>query len=359
MQQVQQARGFIYQRVFHVLASILIFFAILYIGQPLFVPLAFALLISFILYPLAAWQERMGVRKLWATIWTVLSVSIVLLGIIFLFSSQLVSLSDHFGNFAGKMNELLGKITRALNKLPFVEGVSSEQLVDRGKQWISETGANLMTGTISVTGAFISGLVLTAIYTFLILLYRTGFREAFLKFANKENRNKYETMFANMQKVGKKYLTGMFLLIIILGLLNSIGLWILGIEYPFFFGFLASSLAIIPYVGTTLGGAIPALYALMNYESLWYPVGVVLIFIFIQFIEGNFLTPKIIGGNLQLNALIAILSLIAGGLLWGVAGMILFLPYTAIFKEVCEGFPPLKPMTVIMGDDLYEPGRSG
>jgi len=280
--------------------------------------------------------------------------TIILAALLYLFSSQLVNLSEQFGGFTKKLNELLVQTTRAMRKLPLTEDVSSRELIEKGKDWIADSGGVIMSNTISVTTAFLSGAVITIVCTFLILLYRSGFRKALLEFAREENRHKYNTMFRNMQHVGQKYVTGMGVLILILGTLNTLGLLLLGIKYALFFGFLAGILAIIPYIGTTLGAALPALYAFLNCDSYWYPLGVILIFVTIQFIEGNFLTPKIVGGNLKLNALVAVISLIMGGLIWGVAGMILFLPLAAIFRECCKSYPALRPVTLLMGDQLYE-----
>src|SRR5690606_14260515 len=108
---------------------------------------------------------------------------------------------------------------------------------------------------------------------------------------------------------------------------NSAGLWIIGIDNPFLFGFLAAILAIVPYIGTLVGASIPVLYAFMTADSLWVPVSVIILFYVIQLVESNFLSPKIVGSSLNLNALGAILSLLIGAAVWGIAGMILFLPF--------------------------------
>ena len=343
------------QRFFFISASVLMSIIILYLGRALFVPLAFGLLISFILYPISAWLERKGFTRVWSTLVTIVSALSLLLLLIYVFSLKFFAIAEDFGGFTGKLNDLLVNIAAALNKLPFAGDITAQELLNRSEQWVTNTRAHFLEGTLSATAVFFSGLALTVMYTFLILLYRSGLRKAFLGFARSHKHGVYNGMIDSIQCIGKRYLTGMFTLIFILGSLNTVGLFALGIDYALFFGFLAAFMAIIPYVGTIIGSAIPVLYALNHYDSMWYPVGVVAIFVFIQFIDGNFLTPKIIGGNLQLNALAAVISLIAGGLLWGIPGMILFLPYTAVLKEVCRCYRPLNPVTPILEDKLYEP----
>ena len=161
-------------------------------------------------------------------------------------------------------------------------------------------------------------------------------------------------MLKSVQQVGQQYLFGMLVIISILGLLNSTGLWIIGIDSPFLFGFMAAVLALIPYIGTFLGAGLPVLYSLITYDSLWIPIIIVLFFWFVQFIEGNFLTPKIVGGNLKINALTSILSIIIGGAVWGVAGMIVFLPFAAMLKVVCQEYENLKPIALLIGEENYK-----
>lgn len=350
--------NFSVRQLFYAMASFFSLILLLHFGRSVLVPLAFALLIAFILYPLSVFLERHGVSRVWAILWTIIGVIILIFGVGYLFSAQMVTIASEFDDFRAKLNEVLQSVTVFLNEnVAIVPTVNEESLKEMSKRWFSSRSGGLVSETLSGTALFISGLVLTIIYTFLLLLYRKGLKTGFVNFASKEKRPNYAHMIDNMQRVGQQYLTGMFILIMIIGSLNTLGLFLIGIDYALFFGFFAAFLAIIPYIGTTMGGAIPAIYAFMHYDSYWYPLGVVLMFWFVQIIDGNFLTPKIVGGNLNLNALTAILALIVGGLIWGVAGMILFLPYVAVLKVACEHYVELKPFSDILGDDLYNERR--
>lgn len=352
---VDTRMSFSIRQLFFALSSVLGIIVLLHLGQTVFVPLAFALLISFILYPVCSYLERLGVGRMWAILWTILGVVLLIFGITYLFSTQIINIVREFDHFREKLNGVLAGVTNFLNnKISLMPDLNEDNLKELSKQWFSDKSGGFVTNTLNSTALFFTGVTLTIIYTFLLLLYRKGLKNAFVNFAAEDKRDQYASMINNMQRVGQKYLTGMFILIMILGVLNSCGLLLIGIDYAFFFGFLAAFLAIIPYVGTTLGGAIPALYAFMNYESYWYPLGVVLMFWIIQIVEGNFLNPKIVGGNLNLNALVAILALISGGLVWGIPGMILFLPYTAILKVACEHYKELSPLSYVLKDDLYK-----
>jgi predicted PurR-regulated permease PerM len=118
----------------------------------------------------------------------------------------------------------------------------------------------------------------------------------------------------------------MVILKAIIGIANSVSLLIIDIDNPFLFRFIGATLAIIPKIGTTMGAIIPVIYAFVSYDSIWMTIAVAIIFWVVQLVTDNFLTPRIVGGSLKINALTAILSLFIGAAVWGMVGMILFLP---------------------------------
>jgi len=354
LKEKDQLMSISFKNAFFSIATCFALLFLIYLGRSVLVPLAFGLLIAFILYPICVFLEKKGASRLWSIIWTMLSVTLVLVGITILFSAQIIDIVKGLDDFGTKLNEVLVAVTEFINtNISFVPKLDKDSLVDLGLQWFTNKSGGMLTNTLNSTTLFLTGFTLTIIYSFLILLYRKGLKKAVASFSAEEHTEKFKEMLNKIQKVGQQYLTGMFTLIIVLGILNTLGLFIIGIDYALFFGFLAGFLAIIPYVGTTIGGAIPALYAFITYDSYWYPLGVILVFWFIQILEGNFLSPKIVGGNLNVNAIVAILALITGGFIWGVAGMILFLPFAAILKVFCEHYEQLRPISLLMRDDVY------
>jgi predicted PurR-regulated permease PerM len=276
-------------------------------------------------------------------------------GGIFLFSNQIIRLSESLTDFKGKILEVFADVTFYLNtNIGFFPQLERGELLENIKNWLTESGGTLLSQTFSGTANIIVGLLTALIFTFLVLIYRKGLVRALVSFYPREKRGKAFRMFQSVQKVGKQYLVGMIVIMLILGFVNSVGLWIIGIDSPFLFGFLAGFLAIIPYVGTLVGAAIPILYAFMTYDSVWMPITIAIFFWFVQFIESNFLSPTIVGGNLKINAFTSILSIIIGASIWGIAGMILFLPFAAIFKVICKEHEELKPVALLIGKQNYE-----
>jgi predicted PurR-regulated permease PerM len=341
---------FSFKKWFYAIATIFALFAALVLAKLILMPLSVALLMSFILLPLVKKLESWRMNKIFSAFFSIASVILLLGAITMLFSSQIMELSKEFIHFKEKIIRTFTEITLYINNnINPGQDLEKDELFNRIKAWLQEATGPLVRKTFDNTSTFLTGLLATIIYTFLILIYRDGLKHALISFSPAEHRQSVENMFKSVQQVGKKYLVGMILLIGIIGLFNSIGLWIIGIDNPFFFGFLGAALSIIPYIGTTLGAIIPALYAFVSFDSPWIAIAVIILFWAVQLVSDNLLTPKIVGGSLKINALTTLLSLIIGAVVWGVAGMILFLPFAAMLKVCCEEYDELRPIALLIG----------
>lgn len=142
----------------------------------------------------------------------------------------------------------------------------------------------------------------------------------------------------------------MLVVYLIVGLLNSIGLWIIGVPNPFLFGFIASILTFIPYVGIMISSLLPIAVSWITYNSIWYPLAVIAVFSIVQVLEAYIIFPFAVGSRLKINTLVIIIVVIVGGILWGAAGMILFIPFISIVKLIADRTPSLKTLSVLLGD---------
>lgn len=351
---------FSFRKIFFALASVIMMFAVLILAKVLLIPLGFALLLAFILLPLGQKFESWGTSRIPAALLAISLVLIVLVAGIGFFSNQIIQLSQEFTHFQDRVIKTIGELSILFNEhLSFLGALDENELYERIKSWLDESTGFLMRQTFTSTATFVTGLVATVIYTFLLLIYRTGLVRAMTHFYPPEFRSRAVAMFRKLQQVGKKYLVGMLILVLVIGLVNSVGLWIIGVDNPFLFGYLGALLSIIPYVGTFIGALLPILYAFIAMDSLGMAVAVAVLFWFVQLLSDNLLSPKIVGGSLRINALAAILSLIIGALVWGIAGMILFLPFTAMLLVVAEEYPQLRPLALLIRNQVSESDSSG
>ena len=148
----------------------------------------------------------------------------------------------------------------------------------------------------------------------------------------------------SMERSIAMYVRGQFLLSLIIGVSVAVGLWILGIvglvpnggRYAAAFGVWAGIAELIPYVGPWLGAIPPVIYALVQHplSALW----VALLFLGIQQLEGHIVVPKVMGHSLRLHPLLVIFGLLAGGEIYGFAGIIVALPLLAAGRAAWEFF---------------------
>jgi predicted PurR-regulated permease PerM len=136
---------------------------------------------------------------------------------------------------------------------------------------------------------------------------------------------------------------------LIVGTLNSLGLLALGVPHAILFGFTASILTFVPYIGIIVGSLLPITMAWITYDSIWYPIGIVGIFTVVQYLEANIIFPLAVSSRLNVNTLVMLLSIFIGGLLWGVVGMILFVPFVGIAKLIADHNPKWGTVSMILG----------
>ena len=342
-------------RLAYSLFSLIAIIFILYIMKPFLVPFFIAIILSVMVYPIVRFLEK-GLRfnRVFSALAVLLLLGIVMGVMIWLISGQLY-------NFMSKSDLYTTKLTGLYNDtLSYIEtsfGLNKNQLMSQNEmkfETLIRNNFSRIGSFLSSSTGIISDLFLIPIYIFFFLLYRKFFVE-FIHKAFPEKNNKFLNIILDkIYEVQKSYLLGLVTVMFIVGVLNSIGLLLLGIENAIFFGFLAAFLLLIPYIGIIIGSLLPALVALATKDSAWYSLAVIGIFGFIQFLEGNFITPKITGSKVSVNAFIAIVSLVLFSMLWGTAGMILALPVTASLKIIFDHTPHLRPYGFLIGEPMEE-----
>ena len=162
--------------------------------------------------------------------------------------------------------------------------------------------------------------------------------------------NEMKQFIHSATQVSQQYLLGMSKMIILLWMMYGIGFGIIGIKNAIFFAILCGLLEIIPYIGNIIGTLLTVLFAVIYGDSLALVGGVVLVYGIVQIIQGWLLEPLILGPQVKINPLFTIIALVIGQLIWGISGVILAIPLTAIFKIICDHIEPLKPYCFLIGE---------
>jgi len=288
----------------------------------------------------------------WLSILITLLIIIIIFLIIFtLIYSSISSFSEDAAQIKNKAEETLKKTQISIEKNLHINTEAQLKWLENNISSFGKTGQEILTKFVNSLATFITFMGLIPIYTFFMLYYRQVFKEFITMVSNdktqKENANE---LVDTIIEVVKKYVVGLFTVTLIITVLNILGLWIIDIEHAIFFGSVAGLLTIIPYVGVFIGSSLPILFAFISKESIYYPLAVFVWFQAVQWIEGNFITPKVVGSQVSLNPLIAILALLIGAAVWGIPGMILFTPLTAIVKVILDSILATKPYGHLLGE---------
>jgi len=333
--------------------------AILWIGKPIIMPLAAGLLLSFILLPVVNFLEKKSFPKFLAILVTILALISIVGSVIYLYSNQIIKIIDQFGSFQNQLIDTVKSVVEGINKnLDLKENLKAPEVMNKAKEVVENN--KFLPQVISSIFKSLGNILLFLVFTILFLNYRKGLLKAVKKFGrDEETMQNIEVAVVESSKVGRNYVLGNLLLIVILTTINTTGLLIIGIEYPLFFGFLPALFCIIPYIGSLMGASLVLLFTIFNYDSLVYPLSVAGLFWLSQLLESNVLNPKIVGENLKLSVLFVIITLMIGQLIWGIAGLILSVPMMAIFKVFCHYFEPLKPISTLIGTEVHTaPGET-
>jgi len=318
--------------------------------KSILVPICFASLFALLLVPLCERFEKWRIPRPLAILICIVLVFAFLGGLIWLLSAQLIGFIQELGTLSDKVNEYIQKVQVFLLNNFGIKPTNGREFITKNIGTLQQTGTTILTGTLSLTTGALSVLTIIPIYIFFMLYYRDHFRRFMFKFITRDKRSTLVTTIDNIQKVVESYISGLIIVIVIVVLLNITGLMILGVPYAVFFGIFASVLTIIPYIGILIGASLPALYTLVQTGSLIDAIFVIGVFAFVQFLEGNFITPNITGSKVSINPFAAVVALIIGGEIWGAAGMILSIPIIAILKVLFDAYEPLEPFGFLLGD---------
>lgn len=334
-----------------ILLGLVLLFIVLEYGQFIFMPLALSALLAMLLEPLCQQFERLKVGRVASILLSMFVVICVLAGLVWILSIQ-------FAQFAGQLPQATARLEEiSRNILLFFQdtfGVAPEQQIEFVRQGLSKiiakSGQYFTTALSATTGVF-AVLGLLPIFVFFLLYYKKMYYEFIFKVGGEDRNASLEMMIYNIQSVTRNYIVGMLIVITLLAILNAIGLWIIGLEHVIFFAIFAAILAIIPYIGIIIGSLPAVLYALL-FGSLWLAVAVIIVFAIVQFLEGNFITPGIIGSRVSINPFMAIIALLIGGELWGIVGMIISVPFLGILKCIFDEVDELKPYGYLLGNTI-------
>jgi predicted PurR-regulated permease PerM len=331
------------------LLSIILVFYVLITAKLFLYPLALGLLFAYLLYPLTNFLEKKKFPRILAIV-----ISIILLLTVITFIGLFVyrKLGAFVGDFPTFRVKAINRIDEMEKTISSLFGISDLQLSDFWRSRVSglfDTGSNVFNKAFTATTGTLFRLGILPVFIFMFLYYRTKFAWFIMKIVPREKQLLTLNVLREASKVASRYMGGIFTVVFVLCIINSLGLYLVGIRYAITLGIIAAIFNFIPYFGTIIGYSIPFVFALLTGDSAEPAIKVLLVFLIVQFTENNILTPNIVGNYVKINPFMIILGVIAGGMVWGLPGMFVVIPFLAILRIISEHVPALHPYVYLLG----------
>ena len=280
-----------------------------YMLQGILVPLLISIILSVLIYPVVYFLERkLRFNRVFSATFSVLFLCLSILAIFTFIGIQFNEIISKSDTYKAQIEK---KIKPLIHQAEVSTGIQTDKIIESENMKMEKVVENHftnITGFLMASGGFLGNMVVVPLYMFFFLLYRKFFISFIYTVLEKRcSKEDTKVILAKLYDVQQNYLVGLITVMFIVGVLNSAGLLLLGIDFPFFFGFLCALLLLIPYIGILIGSLLPALVAFATKDSYWYAIGVIAIFTFIQILEGNIITPKITGSKVSVNAFVSII----------------------------------------------------
>ncbi len=334
--------------------------AALYFARPLMVPIVTAFVLSVLLAPATVWLRRRHIPE------SLGALIAVLVGFSLFIGGMYLTVQPG----AAWFEKLPGVVEQAKSKLISVqEAVSTVQTVSEQVNEIAELGdaetddsvtlkgPRLTDSLVSSARIIVVQIIFTSVLTYFFLSSRRDFQRKMMLFRSniRGMRQTLNVMRAVERQVGSYMLT-MMTINIGLGAATAVAMWAIGMPSPLVWGGLAAILNFVPYLGPIALVALLSVTGLVAFDTAPAMLAPPLLYMTLNFIESNFVTPMLIGVRLTISPLAIILNISFWTWLWGPAGAVISIPILVIFKTICDHSDFLQPIGLMIGDaDTFRP----
>lgn len=340
-----------YLKAAQVLLALVAVFYILYVGQSIIVPLVFALLLAVLLNPFVNFLTRKKVNRVLAICLALLSLFIVVFGVFYFIGAQISTFSEALPELRIRAAALLDQGMAWLSDCFHVSQSQMDAWIDqKASEGLNEAGGRVGSTILSLSSLLVL-VFLVPVYIFLFLYYKPLLLAFLGQVFHNHQAGTVTEVLASSKKMIQSYLMGLLIEMLIVAVLNSSALLIIGVDYAIVLGVIGAILNLIPYIGGVVAIALPVVMSLLSGTPSAALI-VIGAYTLIQFIDNNFLVPMVVASKVKVNALVSIIVVLIGGAVWGVVGMFLAIPMTAILKVVFDKLPELSAFGLLIGDDL-------
>lgn len=315
------------------LAAFLAFVALLWLLQGILLPFVAAMAIAYMLDPLADQLEQLRMRRTPAAAIVLALFLAVVVGVLLLITplvqAQVTKLIEQLPEYAKALADTLE---------PVIERINDRMANGEGKElpgigevagWLAGVLKGIWSGGAIVIDT-LSLLVITPIVTFYLLRDWDDMVAKVDSWLPRAQVPTIRRLALEIDETLAGFVRGQGLVCLILGSFYAAALTALGLEFGLVIGIVSGLITFVPFVGAFVGGLLSIGFALLQFETWWWVVAVGFVFAFGQFVEGNILTPRLVGGAVGLHPVWVIFALLAGGSLFGFLGVLVAVPVAAV-----------------------------
>jgi putative permease len=348
---------------FHIkLSSILISLVILcyitIIAKEILSPLIFSCLFSILLLPVAAFLEnKLKLPRSAASMISILLLLAVIGIVLYVIGSQMSDLANDWPQFQQQLVKTMDSTQDWIATTFHVNANKQLNYVHSATSKVMASGTTVLGATLLSLSSLMLFFVFTFIYTFFFLLYRRLIMKFLVSVFLDENKSVVHDIIERVQYMIRKYIIGLLIEAAIVSLVVCVAFWILGIKYAVLLGLITGLFNIIPYVGIFSALVISSLVTFATATVISKVVLVVITLIIVHLIDSNILLPVVVGSKVRINALVTVLGVIIGEMIWGIPGMFLSIPVIAVFKIIFDRVEGLESWGIILGDEDYKQNK--
>ncbi len=335
---------------------ILLLISSLYFAQTILIPLTLAFFLYMVLHPIARGLQRLHVPKMLGAILIVLSV----VGVATVASLQLVGpAQDWISNAPARINKIEVKIKNLLQPVEEVRKAAEEigkiGQQDRNKREVNITDHSFTDRLFSSTQTLVGHAVIIIILLFFLLASGDNLWEGPSRWSSTKIEYKaFMQIVHDIERRLSNYLFTVTLINATMGAIIGLGMFFIGLPNPFLWGVMAGFLNFIPYLGPLIGEIVVGMVALFAFNEVGHAILAPLFYFAFTFIEGNFITPMILGKHFTISPLAIVLSMIFWGWIWGIIGLFLAIPLLMLFTILHENLSAPIVHEPILADDNKE-----
>lgn len=334
-----------------VLISLIAIVFISIIGKSVLVPLVIGFLVSMLLLPLSNFQEKkLKFPRIVTSLVSPILFFLAVLAVMYFIGTQMAQFTEDLPEFQQQIEKLFHEAQVFVYDKFGVSEQEQINYIEKNAEEVLKRGSGVLGTAVTSLTSMLASAMFIFLGIFFFLLYRSHLVKFLIWCFPPKDQAKVKDVVTEIQSIIKQYIFGLLIQVVAVSGLMFIAYSIIGIKYALLFAVLCGVLNLIPYVGVFVATILAAIVTLATGEpiqALWVIVAVLVV----NSIDGNIITPKIIGSKVALNSFVVLFGIVIAESIWGIAGMFLAIPVLAIFKIIFDNVEGLRPYGFVLGED--------